>query len=498
MSNVAIAAPIPAYSQTLGHPRPLWMLFMTEFWERFCYYGMRWALALYIVAAFYGGDPAGQGPASRTYGAYTALAYATGVIGGYVADRILGFQRSVLLGGVFITVGLFMLLVQDQTVFLLGLGIAIVGNGLFKPNISSMVGGLYVQGDSRRDRGFTIFYMGINAGALLAPLVTGWAANHLFGGTPQKPNYAVVFGTAGVGMLIGLLWFGFGRRGLLGVGSAPPVRQGSGSLLVVALGGLAALPLIYFLLSRSEFLDYILWSLFVGCCAMLIGAGLKSDRVQMHKIIALLILFTANILFWMFFEQAGTSFNFLAENVVDRRMFGGEFPVAWFQSVNPAAIVLLAPVITAIWLWTDKKGIEPSIPRKFAFGLLGNALGFLVLMWALTSMVSAENLIPFWPLALCYVMQTLGELCVSPIGLSMVTKLAPPHMVGATMGAWFMSISLGNKQAGNLAARISGETGIDVQKALTGFTFSFWLLAGVGLVLLLVAPLINRLMHGVR
>ncbi|MBC7978186.1 MAG: MFS transporter, partial [Myxococcales bacterium] len=206
----------------------------------------------------------------------------------------------------------------------------------------------------------------------------------------------------------------------------------------------------------------------------------------------------ANILFWMFFEQAGSSFSFLAEKIVDRDIGGWEFPIGWFQSVNPAAIVLIAPLMTIVWASLDRKGNEPSIPRKFSLGLLGNALGFMLLMLALTNMVDANNMIPLWPLALCYVVQTCGELCLSPIGLSMVTKLAPAHMVGATMGAWFMSISLGNKLAGNLAASISGKTGMTVASALDGFSFSFYLLTGAAVVLFFLSPLINKLMHGVK
>ncbi len=415
-----------------------------------------------------------------------------------VADKILGFQRSVMLGGILIAIGLFTVMVPDHNIFLVGLSFIIVGNGLFKPNISSMVGNLYAQGDFKRDAGFTIFYMGINAGAFFAPLITGWAATLWFG-TPEHPNYSAVFAAAGVGMLLGLLWFGIGRGQLLHVGHPPAGKQGMAGYGIVLGGAILVLPLIYLLLSKNEILDYILWTVFLGCCAMLVGAGMKSDRVQMDKIVALLILFIANILFWMFFEQAGSSFNFLAEQVVNRKMFGGwEFPIGWFQSVNPLAIVALGPLITAIWAILEKANRLPSIPRKFAFGLIGNALGFLVLMWALTSFVDANKMIPFWPLAVCYVLQTMGELCISPIGLSMVTKLAPAHMVGATMGAWFMSISLGNKLAGNLAAKISGETGLTIDSALHGFTFSFYLLMGAGVLLLIIAPLINKLMHGVK
>ncbi|HWB73303.1 MAG TPA: oligopeptide:H+ symporter [Nannocystaceae bacterium] len=489
----------PGGDEVWGHPRALWMLFMTEFWERFCFYGMRWALTLYIVAGFYNGDASGETPANLTYGSYLALVYATGVLGGWVADKILGYQRSVLLGAVFIAAGLFTLLIRQETVFLFGLSLIIVGNGLFKPNISTMVGGLYKQGDSRRDRGFTIFYMGINAGAFFAPLLTGWAANVMFGGTAENPNYGVVFATAGIGMLIGIVWFGFGRGQLRQVGKPPAGKEGVSTIGTIAIGGLALTPVVYFLLSQNWILGYILWAIFAGCCVMLLRAGLSADRVQLDKIVALLILFLFNIVFWMFFEQAGASFNFLADKIVDREMFGGwEFPIGWFQSVNPAAIVLIAPVMTMIWASLDRSGKEPSIPRKFSFGILGNALGFMLLMFALSKLVDARNLIPFWPLAACYVIQTCGELCLSPIGLSMVTKLAPAHMVGATMGAWFMSISLGNKLAGTLAASISGETGMTVASALDGFTFSFYLLSGAGLLLFFLSPIINRLMHGVK
>ena len=516
MSNAAPASSPPEYPQVLGHPRPLWMLFMTEFWERFCYYGMRWALVLYIVSAFHGGDPSGQQPAGVAYGAYTALVYATGIIGGWVADRILGAQRAVMLGGAFIAVGLFTLFVKDHTIFLLGLSLIIVGNGLFKPNISTMVGALYPHGDPRRDRGFTIFYMGINAGAFFAPIITTFLAHRFLGGTLTEPNYQVVFATAGVGMVLGLVWFGIGRRQLLGVGAAPAGKEGLQSTVVVALGGLLMLVPIYMMMSNTAYLDYILWTLFVLCMGMLIKAGMAADKIQMDKIWALLILLLANTLFWMFFEQAGSSFTFLSEQLVDRRMFGGEFvavngetviqgfqfEIAWFQSVNPAAIVLFAPLMTLIWLWTSKRNIEPSIPRKFALGLLGNALGFGILMWALTSMIFksefGKELIPFWPLAFCYWLQTIGELCLSPIGLSMVTKLAPRHMVGATMGAWFMSIALGNKLAGNFAGWVSGDTGISMESARSGFSLSFWLLLGSAAVLFLAAPKINKLMHGVK
>jgi len=491
---------IPNFRQVLGHPRPLWMLFMTEFWERFAFYGMRWALTLYIVAQFFGGDPSGQAYASRTYGAFLALVYATAIFGGYVADRLIGYQRSILLGAAVSAVGYFMIMIPSQPLFLLGLSVIIVGNGLFKPNISTQVGHLYSAGDDRRDRGFTIFYMGINAGALVSPLLTGWLAS-VITDTPMVQNYKVVFATTGVGMLISLVWFWFGRRQLGGIGRPPADRDGGKNLLGVIAGVVVAVPIVYLLMAKlgASALAWILGALFIGLSLMLLVEALREGAVQRDKVIAMLVLFTFNVLFWCFFEQAGSSFNFLAENIVDRKMFGGwEFPVGWFQSVNPTAIVLLAPLVALTWGALARKGAEPSIPRKFGLGLLGNAVAFLLLMYALKNLVSADNHIPFWPLVVVYVLQTVGELCLSPIGLSMVTKLAPMKYVGLAMGGWFLSTAIGNNLSGIFAGHVSGETGMTVASALEGFTFSFYLLLGAGIVLFVGAPLLNRLMHGVK
>jgi proton-dependent oligopeptide transporter, POT family len=493
------AQPVPDYPQIMGHPRPLWMLFMTEFWERFAFYGMRWALALYIVAEFFHGDASGQGYASRTYGAYLALVYASAIFGGYVADRILGYQRSILVGAAVMGLGLFMVMVPQQDIFLAGLATVIVGNGLFKPNISSLVGQIYPVGDDRRDRGFTLFYMGINLGGFLAPLVTGWIAS-VMTDTPLQENYRAVFASTGIGMVICFIWFLVGRKQLKGVGVPPPERHEGKSLLAVIIGIVIAVPLVYLLMAKAGaiFIAWLLGALFVGVAAMLVIEAVRHDAIQIHRVIAMLVLFAFNVLFWMFFEQAGSSFNFLAQNLVDRLMFGWEFPVGWFQSVNSAAILVFAPPVAIVWAWLAKRRAEPSIPRKFGLGLIFNALGFLVLMYALKSLVDGRGLIPFWPLAACYVAQTIGELCLSPIGLSMVTKLAPIRVVGLAMGGWFLSTAIGNNLSGLLAGHISGESGMTVASALSGFTFSFELLIGAGIVLFLIAPLINKLMHGIK
>jgi POT family proton-dependent oligopeptide transporter len=491
---------MPAWPQLFGHPRPLWMLFMTEFWERFAFYSVSWALALYIVAQFYHGDPAGQAWASGIFGAYTALIYGTGIFGGWVADKLIGYQRTILLGALVMAIGLFVLMTPSRAMLLLGLALVIVGDGLFKPNISTMVGQLYGRDDPRRDRGFILFYMGINAGALVAPLLTGWLAAH-FTHTPMQQNYRLVFLAAGIGMVLSLLWFWFGRRQLKDVGRPAPGAQGLSRVAWVVLGVIVAVPLVWLLLDKlgAGGLQWLLGLLFIGVAAMLLVEAARNDRVQTHRVLAMLIIFAFNILFWMFYYQLGTSFNFLAENLVDRSFAGGWiFPVGWFQSVSPLAIILLAPPLTLVWAWLDKRRMEPSIPRKFGLGLVFNGLGFLVLMFALSKLIGTQGLIPFWPLVATYALQTLGELCLSPIGLSMVTKLAPPKLVGFAMGGWFLSLAVGGNLSGLFATRISGTGGMTAASALSGFTFGFWLLIGAGVLLLLIAPLVNRLMHGVR
>ena len=489
---------IPEFNQVMGHPRPLWMLFMTEFWERFAFYGIRWALVLYIVAQFYDGSGTGQAPANQTYGAYLALVYAGAIFGGYVADKVLGYQRSILLGAVIMSAGLFLIAMPNPEVFKLGLATIIAGNGLFKPNISTMVGKLYSPTDERRDSGFTIFYMGINLGAMVAPILTGWLASKVFG-TDAMPAYKVVFIAAGVGMLISLVWFWFGRALLQGIGRPPEVDGGGKrKVLYVLVGALLAIPLIYFLLSiaATTLQWFVLFPMFALLCVMILLEGIKEGPVQRDRAIAMLIIFTFNILFWMFFEQAGSSFTFLANEIVDKNIMGFAWPVAWFQSVNSLAIIAFAPIMA--WLWVRLGRANPSIPRKFGLGLIFNGLAFGLLMFALTALLSDAGMIPFWTLFMVYVIQSIGELCLSPIGLSMVTKLAPLRLVGFGMGGWFLSTGIGNNLSGIFAGEVSGETGMTAASALSGYTFGFWVLIGGGVLLFLIAPLIQKLMHGVK
>jgi len=489
---------IPEFKQVMGHPSPLWMLFMSEFWERFAFYGIRWALVLYIVAQFYGGDQSGQADANLTYGSYLALVYAGAIFGGYVADKIIGYQRSILIGAIFMAAGLFMIMLPDPMLFKFGLATIIVGNGLFKPNISTMVGKLYSIADERRDSGFTIFYMGINMGAFIAPIITGWLATSLFG-TDAAPAYQYVFGAAGIGKWNRMVWFYFGRRQLHNIGRPPEHAPGRQRSAYVSIGALCVIPLVYALLTLgAEALQYVLTVLFVGLAALLMIEGIRGGAVARDKTIAMLIIFAFNILFWMFYEQAGNSFTFLADQIVNRVLGDFIFPTAWFQSVAALAVIILAPGVAWLWVWLAKRNLNPSIPRKFGLGLLFNGLAFLLLMFALTSLVSDAGKIPFWTLIAVYFIQVVGELCLSPIGLSMVTKLAPVRLVGLGMGGWFLSTGIGNNLSGIFAGAVSGETGMTTASALSGYTFGFWALVGSGVVLFLIAPLIQRLMHGVK
>ncbi len=497
----------PEFPQMLGHPRPLWMLFMTEFWERFAFYGIRWALVLYVVAQFYSGNPEGEAPAGKLYGAYLALVYAGAIFGGYVADKILGYQRSILLGAVIMAAGLFMIAVPHEHVFKLGLATVIVGNGMFKPIISTLVGKLYATGDERRDSGFTIFYMGINCGAFIAPIATQILAKKVFG-IDSMPAYKVVFIASGVGMVLSFLWFWFGRAQLKGIGLPQVGHESLGRVLAVAAGALCAIPAFYFLLTiDAGALQWVLSILFIALCVLILVEGFREGREARDKAIAMLLIFMFNVLFWCFFEQAGSSFTFLADKIVDRdvglhglfQTLAGEstFPNAWFQSVNSVAIITLAPIVA--WIWVKMGRANPSIPRKFGLGIIFNGLAFLLLMFALSSLVAPDTgKIPFWTLFAVYWIQSVGELCLSPIGLSMTTKLAPVRLVGFGMGGWFLSTGIGNNLSGLFAAEASGEGGMTVASAHAAYTSGFWILLTGGVVLFLIAPLIQRLMHGVK
>jgi POT family proton-dependent oligopeptide transporter len=490
----------------LGHPKALWQLSNIEMWERFAYYGMRAVLAVYVATTFFShmGSNA-NAEASLVYGGYTAMVYATGIIGGYIADHVLGYQRSILLGAIIMAAGLFVLLIEDLNWFLVGLALIVAGNGLFKPNISTMVGKLYSSGDIRRDSGFTIFYMGINLGALIAPIVTAtWI------GATWGLKYG--FLAAGIGMILSTLFLEVAKKSLGHIGLPPEGKDGWGRFFAVGAGAIVMSGVVFFLLSESTILGYLLVGIMIALMAYFILAGIRSgDKVQLQRYIAMLILFVANACFWALFEQAGSSMNFFAREFVTP-IFGstetwqaGGFGI--FQSLNPLYILLFAPLFAAIWPWLDKRNINPSIPRKFALGLIQVALGFYLLVYSINHFQNAAGLVPWIFMALVYLLHTTGELCLSPIGLSMVTKLAAEKETGMAMGGWFLSIAMAQYVAGIIAAIASGGSGGHGEALATGAGISqyaeiymmlFWIGLGFGIAYLVAAPLINKLMHGVK
>jgi len=503
----SIRAPFrePPEGEFMGHPKALWQLFNIEMWERFAFYGMRAVLAVYVATTFFAHLGAGaNAEASLVYGGYTALVYATGIAGGYVADRILGYQRSILLGAIIMAAGLFVLLIEDLTWFLVGLALIVAGNGLFKPNISTMIGKLYAPGDVRRDSGFTIFYMGINLGAMVAPLVTaGWI------GATWGLKWG--FFAAGIGMILSTLFLEVAKKSLGHIGLPDEGKEGWGRFFAVGAGAMVLAAVVFFLLSESTILGYLLVAIMLGLVGYFIMSGIRSnDKVQLQRYIAMIILFVANACFWALFEQAGSSLNFFAREFVTP-MFGsmetwqaGGFGV--FQSLNPLYILIFAPVFAILWPWLDKRNMNPSIPRKFALGLIQVALGFLLLVFAIGSMQNSAGLVPWIFLALCYLLHTSGELCLSPIGLSMVTKLADEKEVGLAMGGWFLSIAMAQYVAGLIAAIASGGSANGHGEAVAStigqysevYMLLFWIGLGFGIAYLLLAPAINKLMHGVK
>ena len=421
-----------------GHPRGLSTLFFTEMWERFSYYGMRALLLLFMVAPVAKGGLGFETPvAAGIYGLYTGSVYFTAIPGGWIADRLLGLRRAVLVGGVLIALGHYCLAVHAVPSFFVGLGLIIAGTGLLKPNISSIVGELYGEDDPRRDSGFSIFYMGINLGAFISPLVCGYLG--------QKIGWHWGFGAAGVGMTLGVFQYvlGAGRLGRAGLPQGP---LGGGVLwakVIAAVVGLCGG--LYLLWDRRDVVVLVGTAVLFAWLLRQAAPGVERKRIG-----AIIVLFVFATLFWAGFEQAGSSLNLFADQRTRNTLFGWDFPSSWYQSVQPLFIILLAPAFA--WLWLKLGRFEPSSPAKFAYGLLFVGLGFLVVAvgaW-LQAREGGALVSPMW-LILVYLLHTLGELSLSPVGLSTVTKLAPPRMVGLMMGVWFLALSLGNFIGGGIA-----------------------------------------------
>lgn len=478
------------------HPRGLPVLFFTEMWERFSYYGMRAILVFAMVAA---ADAGGLGldekQASAIYGLYTAAAYLAALPGGWIADRILGAQRAVWYGGIVIAAGHFTMAVPTTQTFFLGLVLIALGTGLLKPNISAMVGALYHDDPSRRDAGFSLFYMGINLGALLGQILCGYLG--------EKVGWHWGFGAAGVFMVLGLVQYRLRLPVLEGAGALPAIadpaiRQRNAGL---ALAGLVLVGIVVVMgLTGQLSLDAVTLSQYTAvaitgiAAAFIIGLLLFGglDTGERRRVGAIAILFVAAAIFWSGFEQAGSSFNLFAKDHTDRLFFGWEFPASWLQSLNPLLIILLTPFLAALWINLGRRNLNPSVPAKFVLALAQLALGFLVLYFAAQYVVAGEKVLPTW-LLLTYLFHTAGELCLSPVGLSAVTQLAPKRYLGQMMGVWFMAASLGYVIAGLLAGELSGEEAV---LRMPERFMQVTLFAGGATVLMILAlPLIKRLMR---
>ena len=484
-----------------GHPRGLSTLFFTEMWERFSYYGIRPLLVLFMTAALLdGGFGFERDKASAIVGIYAASVYLASLPGGWVADRLLGLRRAIWIGGVFIALGHLSIALSAllaKPAFFLGLVFIVIGTGLLKPNISAIVGELYPEGGSRRDAGFSIFYMGINIGALVAPLVTGYLG--------EQVGWHYGFGAAGVGMLLGLFVFRARQQDTLGEMGVEPrgtpeekarikmilwIALGvTGLIILLAMTGIITIDPV----PVAEKMAIVMLSMALLYFAYLFFlAGLTTDEKKRVAVIVVLFLFAT--IFWSAFEQAPTSLNLFARDYTDRVVGGWEMPTLWLQSFNSLFVIALAPVFAAIWVSLGRRGRDPSSPAKFAFGLLFAGLGFLLMVPAANMIIAANGAlrVSMWWLIGSYFLQTLGELSLSPVGLSSMTKLAPKAFVGQMMGVWFMAAALGNLIAGLVGGHVDPEK-LDQMPALFLRT-SLSLFVAAAVLALMVIP-IRRMMR---
>lgn len=500
-----------------GHPRGLMICFATEMWERFSFYGMKYLLLLYLTKYHLFTDSAGL----EVLGSYTALVYATPVIGGLIADRFLGMRKAVMLGGLLLVAGhLGMAFEGEQArmvgntverddralqVFYASLALIVVGVGFLKPNISTIVGQLYGKDDPRRDPGFTIFYMGINIGSFTATLLCGYLGETL--------GWGYGFGAAGIGMLLGLLTFARGQKYLRGLAEPPSnaalaQRLGLGLKreTLIYLGALASVAVVWQMLQFHAVVGYMLNSL-----SLLVAAGLvwflmvRCNPVERSRMLVLMVLTVSTVVFWALFEQTAASMTLFADRAVDREIFGLNLTASQYGALNPMFIFLFAPVFAWLWTFLNARGLEPSTPLKFALGIAQAGLGFGALVLGSANPDQAGLVSGYW-LVLAYLLHTFGELCLSPVGLSAVTKLAVPSVVGMMMGAWFLAQAYSEFVAAQLAKlaaldTTSGEA-IDTAAALNSYSQLFsdlmWVGLAVGLLMLLLSPILRRMMHGIH
>jgi POT family proton-dependent oligopeptide transporter len=479
--------------EVVGHPRGLFVLFYAEMWERFSYYGMRALLILYLTKFWLFSD----GKSNLIYGAYTALVFITPVLGGYLADRWLGQRKAVVFGGVVLAIGHFFMAYEGMqgvtdpavkladpaiNVFWLALALICVGTGFLKGNISVIVGQLYRMTDTRRDAAYTIFYMGVNTGAALGSVLVGYLGETI--------GWAWGFGLAGIGMDAGLIIFTLGKPALSGRGEppAPLTKRREWTLYGV---GLAAVGVVWLLIQYQEVMQSMLIACGVAMLAYTLYEAFKLPRDGRDRMFAILFLIALNPVFWGLFEQAGGSLSLYTDRYVDR----AGVPTSLFQSINPIYIVLFGPLFAALWQWLGRKGLEPSAPAKFALALAQVGLSFLVFVWGARA-VGMDVMTPVFFVFLIYLLQTTGELCLSPVGLSAMTRLAPLHLGSFIMGSWFYMTAFGNFVAGKIGEATGGEGG-EMTKELTLSIYSEigWITIGIAAVVLLLSRWVTRWMH---
>ena len=469
-----------------GHPKGLYMLFFAEMWERFSYYGMRALLIFYLTQHWLFNDS----KSNLIYGAYTSLVYITPVLGGYIADRYLGQRRAVLFGGILLAAGHSLMAVEgvggqsDPTinVFWAALAFIIVGSGFLKANISVMVGQLYKLTDVRRDGAYTIFYMGINVGAAIGTILVGYLG--------QTIGWGFGFGLAGIGMIAGLIVFVLGKSALLGAGEAPQPLARSREWTLYAVG-LAAVAVIWALVQYQDVIQSLLAVSGVALLAYVLYQSFKLEKEPRERMFAILFLIALNPLFWGLFEQAGGSMNLFTDRFVDR----SGVPASIFQSINPIYIILLAPIFAALWQWLGRRGREPSAPAKFGLALAQMGLANLILVWG----AEAYGLAAMTPVIfvfLYYLLATTGELCLSPVGLSAMNRLAPSFLASLIMGAWFYMTAVGNFVAGKIGEATGGHGGeMSKDKLLDIYQLFGWISIGAAVVVLLLSPIVKKWMH---
>jgi POT family proton-dependent oligopeptide transporter len=479
--------------EVVGHPKGLFVLFYAEMWERFSYYGMRALLILYLTKFWLFDD----GKSNLIYGAYTALVYITPVLGGYLADRYLGQRKAVIYGGILLAIGHGFMAFEGMTgvtdplvkqadpiinVFWLALALIIVGSGFLKANISVIVGQLYRLTDTRRDGAYTIFYMGVNTGAALGTILVGYLG--------ETVGWAYGFGLAGIGMVLGLIIFVAGKPALRGNGE-PPVPLMRNREYTLYGVGIAAVAVIWFLLQYQSIVQSLLIVSGIAMLAYTLYEAYKLPKEPRERIFAILFLIALNPIFWGLFEQAGGSLSLYTEKFVNR----GGVPTSLFQSINPIYIVLLGPIFAGLWTMLGKRGYEPSTPAKFAFGLALVGAGFLVFVLGARG-AGVGALTPVLFVFLIYLLHTMGELCLSPVGLSAMNRLTPAHLASFIMGAWFYMTAVGNFVAGKIGEATGGENGEMTQ---AGTLDVYWKIGVVtviiSVVVLALSPIVKRWMH---